>query len=353
MSLWSCPFDACHVAFPSKPLLDEHLQSVHIVEDSPHPQFNVVISAATPSSSDESSSCDSAQRVPSRDLPDVSAIIDLLGMPEDPLSTVGQVTDELLLSLSGQHRLREVKSVSLKDVGLSQFKSNQKLHLNEVKNIVELDLGHNYIADLEGVAELASLRVLKLNYNQIHSISSLFRLPNLKTLCVSHNYLRSIRGFPLFPRLKTLEIAHNRLISEEELFECLLKQPKLKVLSIDGNPLMRRTRHMRYRLIGKLQLRELDSEEITQLDYSIARSIDSGAREVAMRMRRGSAVEEMTVSKAEEMKTRLRDEVGFDFTFRRLLAALKLKLGTDYDSALNSLISRVHDRVIGDKPNLS
>jgi hypothetical protein len=72
-----------------------------------------------------------------------------------------------------------------------------------------------------------------------------------------------------------------------------------------------------------------------------------------MRMRRGSAVEEMTVSKAEEMKTRLRDEVGFDFTFRRLLAALKLKLGTDYDSALNSLISRVHDRVIGDKPNLS
>lgn len=353
MSLWSCPFDICHVAFPSKKTLDDHLESVHIVEHSPPPQFNIVVSAASHSGSSSSSSSDSAQRVPSRDLPDVSTIIDLLGMPEDPLSTVGQVTDLLVLQLSGQHQLKDVKSLSLRDVGLSQFKSTEHLHLSEVRTLLELDLANNYISDLAGVAELASLRVLKLNYNQIHSISALFRLANLKTLCVSHNYLRSIRGFPTYPNLKTLEMAHNRLISEEELLESLLKQPKLRFLAIDGNPLMRRTRHMRYRLIGKLQLVELDSEEITQIDYSVARDVEIGAREVVVRTRRGSAVEEMTEGKAEEVRARLRDEVEFDFTFRRLLAALKRKLGTDFDSALDSLIGRVHERVIGDKSKLS
>lgn len=335
----------CHIAFPSKQTLDDHLESVHIVEHSLPAQFNIVVSKASSRSSSDSSSSDSAQRVPSRDLPDVSTIIDLLGMPEDPLSKVGQVTNELVLGLSGQQMLKDVKSLSLGDVGLSQFKSTDRLHLREVRSIVELDLGNNYISDLGGVAELASLRVLKLNHNQIHSISGLFGLTNLKTLCVSHNYLRSIRGFPSFLNLKTFEIAHNRLISEEELLDCLLKQPKLRFLAVDGNPLMRRTRHMRYRLIGKLQLQTLDSEEITQLDYSIARSIEVGAREVVVRMRRGSAVEEMTGGKAEEMRTRLRDEVEFDFSFRRLLAALKRKLGADYESTLNSLISQVHDRV--------
>ena len=362
MSEWSCPFDACNVVFPAKTALDAHIQHTHISVEPPlssssqppKSTISVIITSGSPaasshSSDDDSSSSDSAQRVPSRDLPDVSTILDRLEMPEDPLSTVGQVNDKLLLKLSAQTRLSEIKSINLRDVCISQFRPSENLHLAALSHLEFLDLSKNFISNLSGVAILTHLRVLKLDSNQLHAINELFELKRLKVLTVEKNFLKSIRGFPVFESLKELSLAHNRLISEEELLESLLPQPKLRVLRIEGNPLMRRTRHMRYRLLKKLHLSSLDNEEITMLDYDIATSLEAHPRDMAFRRRRNSAVEEITGEKTEEMKTKLKDEIGYDFNFRRVLASLKRKLGPEYEATLDGLITKVLARSFRDK----
>ena len=351
--MWRCPFQACSLVFGATETLEEHMQLLHPETLQGSQSGQALSSDFSLSGYDDSSSSDSAQKVPSRELPDVSSIIDYLSVPEDPYSTVGPITDRLVLKLTHQTHLSDVRSLSLRETSISQFHPSDKLHLHSFNQLEHLDLSKNFISNLSGVAICRNLRVIRLDFNQIHSISDLFSLKKLEIVSIERNYLQSIRGFPAFPRLKELFLSHNHLLSEEEVIECLSEQSKLSVLSIESNPFMRRIRHMRYHLLNKLHLEVLDQEPITVLDYSIAASLDMNTKEMETRRRKHSDFEEIKQDKAEEMKEKLKIAVMIDCNYRGILAELKRKQGARYELALNELIDAVISRAIDQRLSIS
>ena len=345
MSLWRCPFDPCDRRFSDKEAMESHMLSEHVEIEESTPKIKVAISSAS-SEMDDSSVESLAERVPSREVPNVSSIIDYLSMPENPLSVFGQLSRDLILRITGTKSLCEVTTLVIKDVGFSQFKTSEKLNLGELKRIEELNLSDNYLQDLSGLSALLTLRMLYLDSNQIHSISPLASLVNLQLLSISHNFIKSVRTLPSFTELREINLNHNHLVSETEVLEALQRQPKLENVSLEGNPFMKRDRHMHYKLIGKLQLHNLDSEEVTQLDYSIAQSISVGNRGgMESRQRRVSISESMTSNKAAQMQERLKDEILRDPLFKRIITELKIKAGSKFDEQLTGLVSLAVRRV--------
>ena len=272
-SVLRCEFEGCAMNFQSRVDLEDHMQRDHI-DQSPL----LLPSPATQSSDFDVSSQSSGELstgfVYTAESQELGAILDRLTLPANPMSSVGRLSEKLILHLTDQARLEDVTVLVMSDVGLSDFGNNTAFTVSSLINIKELNLSYNYLTDVIDLSQLISLERLHLSHNMISSLLPIHRLRRLKYLSVSHNQLTSAEGLDGLPHLAELNLAANRLCEMDEVIPILKSMPALEMLQLSGNPLMGKDTHMRYVIICQLQLRVLDGEAVTNLDFDIALDVE-------------------------------------------------------------------------------
>ncbi|CAL8295818.1 unnamed protein product [Arctogadus glacialis] len=142
--------------------------------------------------------------------------------------------------------------------------SMANLQLSRLTNLKALFLQENDISQVEGLEGLTRLRALVLDRNRIKALgeSSLVGQSLLLELSLAQNRLRELSHLEPLVQLRQLFLAMNKLqdISELHKLEVL---PSLIELSVNGNPVARRSLHRPTVLLRLPDLQVLDGEPVT------------------------------------------------------------------------------------------
>ncbi len=151
---------------------------------------------------------------------------------ENPESSTNEIEIEKVedVTLSKQHSPIEAceyeQVVSLRDRCLTEF--SLSLISNPLSSIVELDLSHNFLSDIPGLAKLTNLISLDIRRNEFRSLpQSLAQLPYLTKLNASRNNLRPSADFlvlltqPPLQSLQSLDLTFNKKIFTQSLSDLL------------------------------------------------------------------------------------------------------------------------------------
>jgi len=113
-------------------------------------------------------------------------------------------------------------------------------NLDKFVNVKCLWLDQNAISDMDGVGALPRLVTLFLQNNVLRQISgpALGSLKYLRTLNLSHNYIGSLTGIAHAKGLESLNVSHNHIASLEDMEE-LWQLPELSSLDASYNKMER------------------------------------------------------------------------------------------------------------------
>jgi dynein assembly factor 1 len=146
-------------------------------------------------------------------------------------------------------------------------------------------------------------------------------MQELTTLLISHNHLKTaedIRHVVELPSLQTLDLQSNRLDEEdpEALLSVLAGLPNLRVLYLQGNPVVNRIRHYRKTLVSRCpSLMYLDDRPVFPDERSRcsawAKGLAEGGEKAALEAEREE------IRRLREVK-RLEDEANF-LAFERMI----------------------------------
>ena len=326
-----CPFDNCQLFFPTTAELNSHIEHRHVDYSDYVPHIPETVTSASTHTVDRSFET-SSSHLPSPASPNISTFLPGFSLPDNPMILIDLKT-ESLLQITGQTKLEEITILVLKDIGLSEFRSNEDFDLMELRGLRELNLNQNYLHDISPIAMLTSLEVLSLEHNQITQISSLVSLNNLRSLSLCNNHITHLLTFPTMQNLAELRLTANQLKDFTDVIQALQRQPALVSLSIDGNPFMRQQKHMRYKLLSRLHLQALDGEEVTPFDFVIALDVT---------LHRAGRTETRDSLSASLVSDFLQDK-----SYEGLVARLKALRPKDYERDLRSLAAEVIGRRSG------
>ena len=181
----------------------------------------------------------------------------------------------MILSAAMCDTVDEVSTIMLRDKKIAIFDDNyddagSRLKLEELCNVECIFASHNLIKEVIGIGTLTTLVELNLSFNMIEDISSLEELTLLRSLFLNHNKIVVIDPIRKLKGLKQLGLFHNEIMESPEVTDILESLPKLRELSIEGNPCAREI-EFTYELILRMpKLRMLNEEAIKELDRDVA-----------------------------------------------------------------------------------
>ncbi|XP_043598420.1 dynein axonemal assembly factor 1 homolog [Bombus pyrosoma] len=163
-----------------------------------------------------------------------------------------------------------------------------------------LYLHNNLINKIENLEWLTKLDTLNLSYNTIRRIENLDSLKFLNTLNLSHNYLQDtndIEHLRLLDSLSVLDISHNR-IDTDEVVNILGDMKELRVVSLMGNPILKKIRLYRKTMILKCRnLKYLDDRPVFPKDRACAEAwMRGGPEEEAAERKRWIEAEQKKIN---------------------------------------------------------
>ena len=187
-----------------------------------------------------------------------------------------RVTKQMILDAAMSETCDEVTTVMLRDKKIKTFDDNfddsegERFRLEELCNVECIFASHNLIKDVIGIGQLTTLVELNLSFNMIEDISPLEHLTLLRALFMNHNKLHVIEPLQKLRALKQLGLFHNEIIENPGVMKTLESLPKLREVSVDGNPCAKEA-SFGYELILKLpKLRMLNEEAVKELDRDVA-----------------------------------------------------------------------------------
>ena len=142
--------------------------------------------------------------------------------------------------------------------------------MDEMINIECVFASHNFIRSIAAISQLTTLRQLNLSFNQLTDVSGIEQLTLLEELHLNNNRIIIIDPISELKGLKQLGLFNNELIDSDAIMKTVSSLPKLKELSVDGNPGTRNLK-FHYEVILRLpKLRMLNEDAVKELDRDIA-----------------------------------------------------------------------------------
>jgi dynein assembly factor 1 len=119
-----------------------------------------------------------------------------------------------------------------------------------------LFLHQNLIYKLENLGSLEKLCTLNVSNNYIQTIENIACLPELGSLQIAHNKLETMGDIEHLRgclSISVLDMSHN-LLSDPEILAVLESMPRLHVLNLMGNNVVKKIENYRRTLIVRLRL---------------------------------------------------------------------------------------------------
>ena len=112
----------------------------------------------------------------------------------------------------------------------------------------------NFLGDLTGVEALAgSLDTLNVSHNRLEALEGVGSLGVLGTLQAAHCQLSALEGLAELPhcaKLSVLDLTNNK-IEDPGVLELLAAMPELRVLYLQGNPVVSKIPHYRKTMLSR------------------------------------------------------------------------------------------------------
>lgn len=108
----------------------------------------------------------------------------------------GTLNRDLILACAmfwdSKRRVDKIKSLILKEQGLTEFNSTDNFEISELMSIELLSLSKNSIMHLQPLSVLDTLVCLNINHNRVYDLSPLSSLTKLEELYASNNEINHI-----------------------------------------------------------------------------------------------------------------------------------------------------------------
>ena len=138
-------------------------------------------------------------------------------------------------------------------------------NLRGMEKLKKLQLDNNIIYKIQNLGHLTNLEWLDLSFNQIEKIEGLDSLVKLTDLSLYNNHIVEVSGLGKLLELNVLSLGENRIKSYENVVTYLRDIPnKLEVLTLEGNPCIKKDNKEEYQLYVYAYL-----EKLQYLDYHI------------------------------------------------------------------------------------
>lgn len=170
-----------------------------------------------------------------------------------------------------------VRALWLEGNGLQKIEN-----LQDLKELRCLFLQQNLLESIEGLDTLLELDTLNVADNQLRRISNLSHLPVLKTLQAANNRLTDLSDVEHLAHCKSLSVLDlsNNKIEDEGILTILEQMPSLRVLQLQGNPVVRKISQYRKNIICLLRgLTYLDDRPVFDDERRLAHAWQLGGRD--------------------------------------------------------------------------
>lgn len=177
-----------------------------------------------------------------------------------------EINDKLYLHYKGFNKIENldayvgVKALWLEGNGLAKIEGLSKLTL-----LRSLYLHENIIEEIEGLDSLVELDHINLSKNFIKKVNNLSKLKKLTCLNLAHNNIctaEDVEHITTLTSLQTIDLQSNK-ISDTNIVDILEKLPDLRVVYLQGNPVVKHIPHYRRTIISRcVNLRYLDDRPV-------------------------------------------------------------------------------------------
>lgn len=141
-------------------------------------------------------------------------------------------------------------------------------NLRGMEKLKKLQLDNNIIYKIQNLEHLVNLEWLDLSFNQIEKIEGLDTLTKLTDLSLYNNHIVEVSGLGKLLELNVLSLGENRIKSYENVVTYLRDiQNKLEVLTLEGNPCIKKDNKEEYQIYVYAYL-----EKLQYLDYHIIKN---------------------------------------------------------------------------------
>mmetsp|Transcript_8859 Transcript_8859/g.7836 ORF Transcript_8859/g.7836 Transcript_8859/m.7836 type:complete len:566 (+) Transcript_8859:2-1699(+) len=138
-------------------------------------------------------------------------------------------------------------------------------NLKGMEKLKKLQLDNNIIYKIQNLDHLTNLEWLDLSFNQIEKIEGLGSLNKLTDLSLYNNHIEDAGNLEKLLELNVLSLGENRIKSYENVVTYLREIPnKLEVLTLEGNPCIKKDNKEEYQLYVYAYL-----DKLQYLDYHI------------------------------------------------------------------------------------
>lgn len=185
----------------------------------------------------------------------------------DGLYGTPHINDKIYLHYKGFRTIENLdeytglKAIWLEGNGFDKIQGLEKLVL-----LRSVFLHENLINKIEGLDTITELDTLNLSKNYIARIEGLEKCQKLSNLNLANNNLKTsndVEHILQVPSIQTIDIQHNKIEDVDVVDKVLVHMPDLRVVYLQGNPVVKKIPHYRKTMIYKLKhLKYLDDRPV-------------------------------------------------------------------------------------------